>query len=255
MSAIVDHAPASAGFLSRTLSLAYGTLAYLVFLGTFLYAIGFVGGIAVPKTIDNGVAGPLSSALLVNTLLLGLFAVQHSGMARRGFKALLTKVVSPAIERSTFVLMSSLALILLFACWQPMPQMLWQVTNPAGVLAFKAVSALGWLIVLYATFLISHFELFGLKQVVMNFAGRIAPEISFRTPGLYRFIRHPIYLGFIIAFWATPVMTAGHALFAFATTAYIFIGIWLEERDLVAMFGDEYRKYRARVAMLVPGLF
>lgn len=176
-------------------------------------------------------------------------------MARRGFKALLTKFVSPVIERSTFVLMSSLVLIALFVFWQPMPQLVRNVTNPIAAMAVRGVSAFGWLIVLYSTFLISHFELFGLKQVMTNFVGRIVPEMSFKTPGLYRFIRHPIYLGFIVAFWATPVMTAGHALFAFATTAYIFIGIWLEERDLVAMFGDQYRQYRERVAMLLPGIF
>lgn len=253
MTTVLVREPPASSFLARTLGLIYGTLSYLVFLGTFLYAIGFVGGFVVPKTIDNGVAGPLMPALFVNTLLLGIFAVQHSGMARRGFKAVLTRFVSPVIERSTFVLMSSLALILLFACWQPMPQIVWQVTNSYAVFAFKALSLLGWLIVLYATFLISHFELFGLKQVMMNFAGRVAPAVSFKTPGLYRFIRHPIYLGFIIAFWATPAMTAGHALFAFATTAYILIGIWLEERDLMAMFGEEYRKYRANVSMLLPG--
>jgi protein-S-isoprenylcysteine O-methyltransferase Ste14 len=253
MTTILVREPPKSSFLARSLGFAYGTFAYLVFLGTFLYAIGFVGGVVVPKTIDNGVPGLLIPALCVNTLLLGIFAIQHSGMARRGFKAVLTKFVSPVIERSTFVLMSSLALVLLFACWQPMPQIIWQVTSPHAAFALKALSAFGWLIVLYATFLISHFELFGLKQVTMNFAGRVAPAIRFKTPGLYRFVRHPIYLGFIIAFWATSTMTAGHALFAFATTAYILIGIWLEERDLIAMFGDEYRKYRANVAMLLPG--
>lgn len=242
-------------FSMRLLTLTYGASAYLVFLLTFLYAIGFVGELIVPKTINSGIAGAFLPALGGNTLLLGLFAVQHSGMARRGFKALLTKFVSPVIERSTFVLMSSLALIVLFVFWQPMPQLVWNVTNPTAAMAVKGVSAFGWLIVLYSTFLISHFELFGLKQVVMNFVGRMAPEMSFKTPGLYRFIRHPIYLGFIVAFWSTPVMTAGHALFAFATTAYIFIGIWLEERDLVAMFGEQYKRYRERVAMLLPGIF
>jgi protein-S-isoprenylcysteine O-methyltransferase Ste14 len=254
MTTILVREPPKSSFLARSLGLAYGTFAYLVFLGTFLYAIGFVGGVVVPKTIDNGVPGLLIPALFVNTLLLGIFAIQHSGMARRGFKAVLTKFVSPVIERSTFVLMSSMALILLFAYWQPMPQIVWQTTNPHAAFALKALSAVGWFIVLYATFLISHFELFGLKQVSMNFAGRVAPMVSFKSPGLYRFVRHPIYLGFTIAFWATPKMTAGHALFAFGTTAYILIGIWLEERDLVAAFGEEYKKYRANVAMLLPGI-
>lgn len=251
----IEHTTDTPRLSTRFLVLCYGAVAYLVFLLTFVYAIGFVGELIVPKTINSGIAGAFLPALTGNTLLLGVFAIQHSGMARRGFKALLTKLVSPVIERSTFVLMSSLALILLFVFWQPMPQQVWIITDPIAAVAVKAVSAFGWLLILYSTFLISHFELFGLKQVVMNFVGRVAPEMSFKTPGLYRIIRHPIYLGFIIAFWATPVMTVGHALFAFATMAYIFIGIWLEERDLVAMFGDQYKRYRERVAMLLPGLF
>lgn len=242
-------------FLSKSLMLAYGSLAYIIFLCTFLYAIGFVGGVLVPKTIDSGETAPVLPSLAVNLLLLSVFAVQHSGMARRIFKTWLTKFVSPVIERSTYVLMSSLALILLFACWQPMPQIVWQVTHPAYVAALNGVSIFGWLIVLYSTFLISHFELFGLKQVVVNFAGRLMPSVSFKTPALYRLIRHPIYLGFIVAFWATPAMSAGHLLFAIVTTAYIFIGIWLEERDLIKLFGDEYKSYRQRVAMLIPKLF
>jgi protein-S-isoprenylcysteine O-methyltransferase Ste14 len=250
----VRHKPA-ATLLSRSLMLAYGSFAYLIFLCTFLYAIGFVGGVIVPKTIDNGAAGSILQALVINLLLLSVFAVQHSGMARHAFKAWLTKLVSPAIERSTFVLMSSLALILLFVCWQPMPQIVWQATDPAYVLLLNGVSVFGWLIVLYSTFLISHFELFGLKQVVVNFASRLMPSVKFKTPGLYRFIRHPIYLGFIVAFWATPAMSAGHLLFAIVTTAYIFVGIWLEERDLIRLFGEEYRRYRQRVAMLIPKLF
>ena len=170
-----------------------------------------------------------------------LFAVQHSGMARRGFKRVLTGVVSPVVERSTYVLCASLALVLVFAFWQPVPAEVWSVGTPAASMVVAALSALGWLIVLYSTFLISHFELFGLKQVVLNFFGRALEPIRFHTPGLYRFVRHPIYLGFIIAFWAAPVMTVGHLLFAAVTTAYIFVGIALEERDLIATFGDEYR--------------
>lgn len=239
----------------KSLMLAYGSLAYIIFLCTFLYAIGFVGGVLVPKTIDSGEAAPALQALAINLLLLSVFAVQHSGMARRAFKAWLTKFVSPVIERSTYVLMSSLALILLFVFWQPMPQIVGQVTNPILAATLNGVSIFGWLIVLYSTFLISHFELFGLKQVIANFAGRLMPSVSFKTPALYRLIRHPIYLGFIVAFWATPVMSAGHLLFAIVTTAYIFIGIWLEERDLIGLFGDEYKRYRQRVAMLIPKLF
>jgi len=242
-------------FAMRMLALAYGSLAYLIFLGTFLYAIGFVSRLVVPKTINTGTTTSLPAALLINLVLMSIFAVQHSGMARQGFKKLFVRFASPAIERSTYVLLASLSLILLLWQWQPMPTVVWNIEGPvfAGVAA--AGGFLGWLIVLYSTFLISHFELFGLTQVVTHFAGRIAAPVKFKTPGLYRLIRHPIYLGFIIAFWSTPVMTLGHLLFASVTTAYIFVGIWLEERDLVAFFGDEYRKYRERVAMLLPGLF
>jgi len=239
----------------RVLTLFYGSLAYLIFLGTFLYAIGFVAQYIVPKTIDSGPTSSLPTALLINLVLMSAFAMQHSGMARQGFKKLFARFASPAIERSTYVLVASLTLILLFWQWQPMPMVVWNIENP--VLAGVAVAGgfLGWLIVLYSTFLISHFELFGLTQVVTHFAGRLAAPVKFKTPGLYRLIRHPIYLGFIIAFWSAPTMTLGHLLFASVTTAYIFVGIWLEERDLVSFFGDEYRRYRQRVAMLLPGLF
>jgi methanethiol S-methyltransferase len=243
------------GFGMRVLGLCYGAVAYTIFLATFLYAIGFVSGIAVPKTVNSGVAPPISRAILVNILLLGVFAIQHSGMARRAFKDVLTRYVAPAVERSTYVLAANAALILLFWFWQPMPSVVWQIADPTGAALVQLLAAFGWLIVLYSTFLISHFELFGLKQVVLNFVGRTAPDSSFKAPALYRFVRHPIYLGFIIAFWATPVMTVGHLLFAAVTTAYIFIGITLEERDLIAIFGDEYRRYRAGVAMLLPRIF
>ena len=188
--------------------------------------------------------------LLINLVLMSIFAVQHSGMARQGFKKLFARFAAPAIERCTYVLLASLSLILLFWQWQPMPTVVWNIEGPVFAGARSRVALLGWLIVLYSTFLISHFELFGLTQVVTHFAGRMAAPVKFKTPGLYRLIRHPIYLGFIIAFWSTPLMTLGHLLFASVTTAYIFIGIWLEERDLVGFFGDEYRKYRERVAML-----
>jgi protein-S-isoprenylcysteine O-methyltransferase Ste14 len=186
---------------------------------------------------------------------MSVFAVQHSGMARQGFKRLFARFASPAIERSTYVLLTSMALILLFWQWQPMPTVVWTIEDP--VLSGVAIAGgfLGWLIVLYSTFLISHFELFGLTQVVAHFAGRMVEPVKFKTPGLYRLIRHPIYLGFIIAFWCTPTMTLGHLLFAAVTTSYIFVGIYLEERDLVSMFGNEYRRYRERVAMLLPGVF
>jgi len=250
--------PAIASLATRLLTLCYGALAYLIFFGTFLYAVGFVSGYVVPKTVDTTLAGSTSSlqtALLVNLVLMSIFAVQHSGMARQGFKKLFTRFASPAIERSTYVLLASLTLILLFWQWQPMPMVIWNIEAPVLAGVVTAGGALGWLIVLYSTFLISHFELFGLTQVVSHFAGRVAEPMKFKTPGLYRLIRHPIYLGFIIAFWCTPMMTLGHLLFAAVTTAYIFVGIYLEERDLVSLFGSEYRRYREKVAMLVPGLF
>lgn len=251
------QSPAPASTLGRILGLAYGAVAYVIFLVTFLYAIGFVSGFAVPKTVDTvrDTPPPPMHALAVNLVLLAIFAIQHSGMARRAFKHVLAKVVSPVIERSTYVLCSSLALILLFSFWQPLPEIAWRIGNAKAAAAVYSLAACGWLIVLYSTFLISHFELFGLKQVTLHALGRAIPDIDFKTPGLYRIVRHPIYLGFLIAFWAAPVMSFGHLLFAAATTAYIFIGIALEERDLVATFGDQYRQYRARVAMLLPRLF
>lgn len=252
------HSPATS-LATRLLTLCYGGVAYLIFLGTFLYAVGFVSGFVVPKTVDKAAgAGPsasLTTALMINLVVMSIFAVQHSGMARRGFKQFFTRFASPAIERSTYVLLASLSLILLYWQWQPMPSVLWNIENPLAAGIVTASGLLGWLIVLYSSFLISHFELFGLTQVVSHFAGRVTEPMKFKTPGLYRLIRHPIYLGFIIAFWCTPTMTLGHLLFAAVTTAYIFVGIYLEERDLVAMFGDEYRRYRDRVAMLLPRVF
>ena len=238
--------------LGRLLGFLYGLAAYLVFFGTILYAIGFVTGLFVPKTIDTGTVVPLAEALIVNLLLMTLFAVQHSVMARKQFKEWWTKYIPHSIERSTYVLLASLALVLLFWQWRPMPAVLWQVADPQLALAITAVSMVGWVLVFTSTFLINHFELFGLHQVTNNLTGRPMPQVRFKTPVLYKMVRHPIYLGFIIAFWIAPVMTVGHLLFAAETTAYIFVGIWLEERDLVAMFGDEYRNYRNRVAMIIP---
>jgi protein-S-isoprenylcysteine O-methyltransferase Ste14 len=247
--------PAVTSLAMRTLTLCYGSLAYLIFLGTFLYAVGFVSQYVVPKTIDTGSTSSLPTALLINLALMSVFAVQHSGMARQGFKKLFARFASPAIERSTYVLLASLTLIVLFWQWRPMPMVVWDIANPVAAGIAVAGGFAGWLIVLYSTFLISHFELFGLTQVVTHFAGRMVEPVKFKTPGLYRLIRHPIYLGFIIAFWSAPTMTLGHLLFASVTTAYIFVGIYLEERDLVSLFGNEYRRYRERVAMLLPGLF
>jgi protein-S-isoprenylcysteine O-methyltransferase Ste14 len=240
--------------MGRILALAYGVAAYLVFFGTILYAIGFVTGIVVPKTIDTGVMESASAAIVINILLLSIFAVQHSVMARKPFKRWWTQFVPTAIERSTYVLLSSLALILVFWQWRPIPEIVWEVSDPTPAAALLGLSLMGWVIVFLSTFLINHFELFGVRQVVLNLMGRDGGETKFRTPLLYKMVRHPLYLGFIIAFWATPVMTAGHLLFAMVTTGYILVGIALEERDLVEHFGDEYRRYRERVSMLVPFL-
>jgi protein-S-isoprenylcysteine O-methyltransferase Ste14 len=238
--------------MTRIMAFRYGLVAYLLFFVTFLYAIGFVTGLVVPKTVDTGEAGSIPVAVIVNLLLLSLFAIQHSVMARKPFKAWLTEYIPPAVERSTFVLCSSVALMLLFWQWRPIPAVVWQVSDPEWAAAVTGISLCGWVLVLFSTFLINHFELFGLHQVKANLDGQALPAPRFRTPVLYKAVRHPIYLGFIVAFWAAPTMTVGHLLFAAVTTAYIFVGIALEERDLIALFGDDYRRYKQRVAMLVP---
>jgi protein-S-isoprenylcysteine O-methyltransferase Ste14 len=238
--------------MAKFMAFLYGIVAYLAFAVTIVYAIGFVAGLVVPKTIDSGAVVPLTEAIVVNLLLMSLFAVQHSVMARPQFKKWWTQFVPVAVERSTFVLFSSLALLLLFWQWRPIPAVVWQVSNPQVATSLLALGLFGWLLVFISTFLIDHFELFGLHQVANHLAGKPMPAVRFRTPMLYNLVRHPIYLGFIIFFWATPVMTAGHLLFAVVTTAYIFVGIALEEHDLIAVFGDEYRRYRQRVAMIVP---
>jgi protein-S-isoprenylcysteine O-methyltransferase Ste14 len=241
--------------VKRSLFFVYGLMAYVVFLGTFLYAAAFVGGFLVPSKLDGPLETSLPTALAIDAALLAVFAVQHSVMARRGFKRWWTRFVPEPIERSTFVLAATLALALLLWQWRPIAEpLLWSVTQPAATLAIQAVFWLGWAVLLISTFLINHFELFGLRQVAAHLRRRDIPAPQFRTPLFYRHVRHPIYLGFVLAFWAAPQMSPGHLLFAVATSGYILIGIWFEERDLVAQFGNRYRVYREQVGMLWPRL-
>jgi methanethiol S-methyltransferase len=239
--------------MKRWAVFTYGVGAYVVFLGTFLYAVGFVGNFLVPKSMDSAREGSLAAALAVNLALLTLFALQHSVMARRGFKERLTRFIPEAAERSTYVLASSLALVLLFALWRPLGGPVWDVTDPVGRAVLFALFAFGWLLVLVTTFLINHFDLFGLRQIWLYLRQRPYEPIRFRTPGPYRLVRHPLYVGWFFAFWATPTMTVTHLFFALVTTAYILVAIQLEERDLVDAFGPAYASYRRSVPMLVPG--
>jgi protein-S-isoprenylcysteine O-methyltransferase Ste14 len=238
--------------MGRLIAFVYGLASYVFFSVTFLYAIGFISGLVVPTTIDVGTVVPVTEAIIVNLLLMSIFAVQHSVMARKQFKQWWTQFVPKSVERSTYVLFSTLALALLLWQWRPIPAVVWHIDNPQIAMAVTGLSFAGWLILLTSTFLINHFELFGLHQVANNLTGRAMPTPRFRTPLYYKFVRHPLYLGFIIAFWSAPTMTVGHLLFAAVTTAYIVVGALLEERDLVDLFGDDYRRYRQQVSMLVP---
>ncbi|HTC74700.1 MAG TPA: methyltransferase [Edaphobacter sp.] len=237
--------------LSRITAFVYGVVCYLVFFATFLYAIGFLGNFIVPKSIDSGPESPFLYALAINAILLALFALQHSVMARPWFKAAWTRIVPSSVERSTYVLLSSLALLFLFWKWEPMGGVIWNVTNPDGQLALNALYGLGVIIILAATFLINHFDLFGLRQVWLNLRGIPYTNLSFSTPGMYRIVRHPLYVGWLLMFWAAPVMTVAHLVFTLGTTAYIFIAIRFEERDLV-QFHKEYAEYRRSVPMIIP---
>ena len=238
--------------MGKVLSVLYGVVCYGIFFAAFLYAIAFVEGLPVPKTIDSGAAGAFLTSLIVDALLLGVFAVQHSVMARPAFKAVWMKIVPKVIERSTYVLASSLALVLLFWQWRAMPSAIWTLAPGPVATVLVMLSYVGWLTVLTSTFLINHFDLFGLRQVWAYASGKEIPPQGFHTPLFYRVVRHPLYLGFIIAFWATPTMSLGHLIFAIATTLYILIAIQLEEHDLVAVFGDTYRSYQKRVSMILP---
>ncbi len=245
--------PAVAGSrIFKLIAFLYGIAAYLVFFVTILYAIGFVMGLVVPKTIDTGPETPTAEAVIVNLLLMALFAVQHSVMARQRFKAWWTQFVPKPVERSTYVLFASLSLLLLFWLWRPLPTIIWDAQDPDLAVTLVTLSFGGWVLVFISTCMINHFELFGLHQVTNHLVDKEATPARFKTPLLYKFVRHPIYLGFIIAFWAAPTMTAGHLLFAVVTTLYIFVGIALEERDLIDLFGDDYRQYKQRVSMLIP---
>jgi protein-S-isoprenylcysteine O-methyltransferase Ste14 len=236
----------------RILYFLYGITTYVIFFGTFLYAIGFVGNFFVPKSMDTGQSGSLGEALIINMLLLSVFAIQHSVMARKGFKKAWAKIIPAALERNTYVLFSSLALILIFWQWQPMGDVIWDVSNTTLGSILIGISLFGWFFVLISTFLLDHFELLGLKHAFYNLTGKEMANGRFKTPGFYKIIRHPIYLGFTIAFWATPVMTTAHLLFAIGTLGYTLVGIYLEEKDLISLFGDEYIAYKSRVSMLFP---
>jgi len=238
----------------RFLALIYGIVCYVMFLGIFLYTIGFVTNFAVPKSIDSGTASDWVTSFIVDGVLLGLFAVQHSVMARPAFKRVWMPIVSEAAERSTYVLFTNLLLLLMFWQWRPLPDPVWDLASPLLRTLIWAISGFGWLVVLVSTFLIDHFELFGVRQVYLHFTRQPFRSADFQTRAFYRLVRHPLLTGFVIAFWATPTMSVGHLVFAAMTTAYILVAVQLEERDLITFHGDEYREYQQQVGMLIPRL-
>ena len=238
--------------MNRSVSFAYGLVCYAIFFVTFLYAVGFLGNSWVPKSINSGISGPVGQSIAINMVLLGLFALQHSIMARPGFKTWWTGFVPEQVERSTYTLLSSLALIVLFWQWRPMPSVIWQTEVSGLYWALRGLFFLGFLLVLYATFLINHFDLFGLRQVYLYLRGIEYTPLNFGTPSLYKLVRHPLYVGWFIAFWSTPLMTQGHLLFAAVASAYILVAVVFEERDLVQFLGEDYRRYRQRVPMFIP---
>jgi methanethiol S-methyltransferase len=238
--------------IARLAAFLYGLVCYGIFFVTFLYACGFVGNFVVPRSIDSASVTSWQNALLVDAALLGIFGIQHSVMARKGFKNWWTQFVPKPIERSTYVLFSSLCLIALFYCWQPIGGIIWNVTNSIGVTILYTLFASGWLLVLATTFLINHFDLFGLRQVWLYMRGKEYTSLKFVTPGPYKYVRHPLYVGWLLAFWSTPTMTITHLVFALITTAYILVAIQFEERDLVDVYGKAYADYRRQVPMLIP---
>jgi protein-S-isoprenylcysteine O-methyltransferase Ste14 len=238
--------------MGRIISFLYGVLAHAGFLIVFLYLIGFLGNFVVPKSIDSGQAGPFGQALLINVILLGIFGIQHSVMARPGFKQWWTRFVPKHIERSTFVMISNLLVVLLFWQWQPMVGVIWNVEHPVGASVLWALFGLGWLVIVIGSFMINHFDLFGTRQVYLHLRGKDYSALEFKTKGFYKYIRHPLMLGWITAFWSTPHMTVGHLVFAIGTTVYILIAIQIEERDLIRFHGEAYENYRRSVSMLLP---
>jgi len=240
--------------ISRLAGFVYGLACYVGFLVVFLYAMGFLGNFIVPKSIDSGATVPLTEAILVNCGLLAIFALQHSIMARQWFKSGWTKIVAKPVERSTYVMLSNLAMILLFWQWRPMTQSIWNVESSAGSALLWGLFGLGWLLVLVSSFSFDHFDLFGMRQVYLYYKGKEYVGLDFTVPGLYKVVRHPLYVGWFLAFWATPNMTAGHLLFAAVASAYILVAIQFEERDLISFFGAKYEDYRKNVPMLIPFL-